>query len=516
MKFLSFVLSAALMVQQTNAKCKKNRATYDGSESGTDRGYFSTNDVTKQASIDLDVGEIADLFDAETDGNWTVAKGIYENGKNVEKDGEKLSIQSLSLDLDDLEDDDIPKLLEKYVAYFGTRTYGNEIVSAGFSKGSTQMTNGNIDLSPFEYEMDNVEYGFMGREEVSKKAMQYLITPMQMHVKMTEASNLIGVDNDAAALAWDTAVAYFTGTTFKDLVYTLANKRCGDFDTCTATVDNGKDGGDCAPANDEIFKQFKKGQKYISKGKKKRKMDQKIDKIIDAMLAPLMQGTLRYSYKIGMGGYSESGVSITNQMGQKERAEGYMFVVGALPYVHECSPIVAQQLYDLMKIPQEVFTVGQVVPNLDDDVKRLFAYVSSCTGVTCDDLGDMLDPFPTDINDVPVVSTCPYPRAPKHCKDNPLKEVERKGKEFNCAKLNDLNPNKREKHCKTKAVKKGCKYTCKNKCGCDDDDNPKCKKVIKLKKMKDVVDFCIENPSLQTECPSACQGWCKKYLKGGF
>ena len=110
MKFLSFVLSAALMVQQTNAKCKKNRATYDGSESGTDRGYFSTNDVTKQASIDLDVGEIADLFDAETDGNWTVAKGIYENGKNVEKDGEKLSIQSLSLDLDDLEDDDIPKV----------------------------------------------------------------------------------------------------------------------------------------------------------------------------------------------------------------------------------------------------------------------------------------------------------------------------------------------------------------------------------------------------------------------
>ena len=111
MKFLSFVLSAALMVQQTNAKCKKNAATYDGSESGTDRGYFSTNDVTKQASIDLDVGEIADLFDAETDGNWTVAKVIYENGKNVETDDmEKLSIQSLSLSLNDLEDDDIPKV----------------------------------------------------------------------------------------------------------------------------------------------------------------------------------------------------------------------------------------------------------------------------------------------------------------------------------------------------------------------------------------------------------------------
>jgi len=256
MKFSSFVLSAALIVQQTNAgSCKKYKTVYDGSEGGGKKktmGYKSKNNVTAQARIDFDVGEIADLFDLETDDDWLLAKDIYENGKNVEEDNVKLSIQSLSRSLVNLEVDNIPKLLKKYEAYFGTYTYGDEIVSAGFSKGATDMERGNIDLSSFKSDGENVDFGFMGREEVSKKAMQYLITPMHMHVKLTQASNLIDVDKEAAQLAWDTAVAYFTGTTFKDLVFTLALKRCGEFGTCE---------GKCAPANDQIFKQLEKGKK---------------------------------------------------------------------------------------------------------------------------------------------------------------------------------------------------------------------------------------------------------------
>jgi len=339
--------------------------------------------------------------------------------------------------------------------------------------------------------------------EVSKKAMQYLITPMHMHVKLTQASNLVEFDKEAAQLAWDTAVAYFTGTSFKDLVFTLALKRCGEFGTCE---------GKCAPANDQIFKQLEKGKKNIGKEKKK-KVDEAIDKIIDEMLAPLMQGTLRYAYKIGKGLYEPNGVNITNQMGQKERAEGYMFVVGALPFVHECSPSVAEQLYDLMSIPKEIFKEGEGVSNLDEDVQKLFAYVSSCTGVTCADIGDMLDPKPTDTNDVQVVSTCPYPQAPKHCEDKPLKEFKRKGDKMNCAYLNMLDNKKRKKYCKKNSVKEACKYTCKKECVCDDIEKSKCQKIIKKKTMKEVVDLCIEKPKLQTDCPSACQGWCNKKMR---
>merc|ERR1740130_924996 len=272
MKFSSFVLSAALIVQQTNAgACKKYETVYDGSEGKKDMGYKSKNNVTAQAMIDFDVGEIADLFDEETDADWLLAKGIYENGKNVEEDDVKLSIKSLSLALDNLEGDNIPKLLEKYEAYFGTRTYGNEIVSAGFSKGATDMDRGNIDLSSFELNGENVDFGFMGREEVSKKAIQYLITPMHMHVKLTQASNLVEFDKEAAQLAWDTAVAYFTGTSFKDLVFTLALKRCSEFGTCE---------GKCAPANDQIFKQLEKGKKKTLVKRRRRKLMKQLTRLL--------------------------------------------------------------------------------------------------------------------------------------------------------------------------------------------------------------------------------------------
>ena len=111
MKFSSFVLSAALIVQQTNVgACKKYETVYDGSEGKKDMGYKSKNNVTAQARIDFDVGEIADLFDLETDDDWLLAKDIYENGKNVEEDNVKLSIQSLSRSLVNLEVDNIPKV----------------------------------------------------------------------------------------------------------------------------------------------------------------------------------------------------------------------------------------------------------------------------------------------------------------------------------------------------------------------------------------------------------------------
>jgi len=487
-------------------------------------GYYSTNNVTAEAKIDLDVAEIGKLFDGETDGNWTLAEGIYEFGKNgVKENGDTLSIESMSLALNALNGKEIPKLLKKYVDYFGTTSYGSDIVSAGFSGGKTLMERGNIDLTSFESGAKTVTYGFKGREEVSKKGIQYLITPMYMHLKLTEAANLVkkndDVANDAAQLLWDTAVAYFTGSEFNVLFYALAGKRCRGFGTClvaepVSDPENEKDYDGCAPTNVEIFKHLKYGQKYIKKGKKKN-VDKAIDRIIDAMLPPLMQGTLRYSYKIGKGLYEPEGVNIPNQVGQKERAEGFMFVVGALPFVHECSPKLAKKLYKHMKVPQEIFA-NKTVANLDDNVKKIFAYVSSCTGVTCDDLGNQLDPKPkSDADKLKVVSECLYPLAPKRCGDNPLKKVKLGGKKSNCGRLNMKGTNSMKEFCKTKDVKKGCKDTCKKRCKCND-DKITCKDIIKKKTLKEVVDFCSENPSLQSDCPSACQGWCNKNMEGGF
>merc|ERR1719148_648220 len=101
-------------------------------------------------------------------------------------------------------------------------------------------------------------------------------------------------------------------------------------------------------------------------------------------------------------------------------------------------------------------TPSKTVANLDDNVKKIFAYVSSCTGVTCDDLGNQLDPKPkSDADKLKVVSECLYPLAPKRCGDNPLKKVKLDGKKSNCGRLNMKGTNSMKEFCKTKDVKKG-------------------------------------------------------------
>jgi len=521
MKFSSFVLFAALIVQQTNAKCKTYDSVYDGTQSKEFMGYYSNNDVTDYAKVDLDVQTIADKFDEETDPAWVAAKQIYEEGGS----GIEGSLQELSTNLDNLEGDDIPELLKQYIAYFGTASYGNTIVSAGFDPSvKTNLANGNIDLTTFTPEGgDPVSYGFKGREEVSKKGIQYLIAPMQMHVKMTEAINLLdNGDKVNAEIAWDAAVAYFVGSTFKDLFYVLGTKRCANFGTCNKE-DDGVKKEDCAPPNDEIFLQFYKGQNGLKKNKSK-KLKKSVDRIIKAYVIPLMQGTLRYSYKIGKGIYTDTPVDsveapLGDQLGQKENAEGYMFVVGTLPFIHECNAQVAADLYDAMKIRKQIFRQGEEVPSLDNDVKKYFAYVSSCTGVTCKDVGNQLNPVTVDGVEPEVVSSCLYPLEKPICRDSPMALFDRKGNGDleTCSELNDKDADKKAKYCKKKPVKKACKDVCKRKCKCDSDEksNDNCKPVIKLKTVKDVIDYCIENPDLQTECPSACQGWCND-LKAGF
>jgi len=522
MKFSSFILFAALIVQQTNAaKCKTFDSVYDGTKSKTFTGYYSSTNVTAYAKVDLDVQTIADQFDEEDDAGWVAAKQIYEEGGS----GIEGSLQELSTNLENLEGDDIPEVLNKYIAYFGIASYGNAIVNAGFDPSvPTNLANGNIDLTTFTPEGgDPVSYGFKGREEVSKKGMQYLIAPMQMHVKMQEAINLLDSgDKVNAVIAWDAAVAYFVGSTFKDLFYVLGTKRCADFGTCNKK-DDGVKRENCAPPNDEIFLQFYKGQNGLKKNKSK-KLKKSVDRIIGAFVIPLMQGTLRYSYKIGIGLYTDTPATSTeaplgDQLGQKENAEGYMFVVGALPFIYECNTQVAADLFDAMKIRKQIFRQGEEVPSLDDDVKRYFAYVSSCTGVTCEDLGNQLNPVTVDGVEPEVVSSCLYPLAKNHCRDSPMALFDRKGngKLETCSELNDKDANKRAKYCKKKSVKKACKDTCKKKCTCDSDErsNDNCKQVIKLKTVKSVIDYCIENKDLQTECPSACQGWCND-LEAGF
>ena len=54
-----------------------------------------------------------------------------------------------------------------------------------------------------------------------------------------------------------------------------------------------------------------------------------VDQIVSLMTVPLVQGSLRYAYKIG---------EVPADRSQKNAAEGAVFTASVLPLVHYCNP----------------------------------------------------------------------------------------------------------------------------------------------------------------------------------
>ena len=151
------------------------------------------------------------------------------------------------------------------------------------------------------------------------------------------------------------------------LAYTLANKRCKNFKTCGPSGDEilGE-----AKVNIDLFDDFRRGQHELLVGNCAAVVPYK-DAIVKKMTVPLIQGTLRYAYKV------------KNLQGTpKEKAEGAIFAAAVLPQVHACSPAHAKTIYDNMR--------ADASPTVDFmAVKRAFEACYSSMGVTCKDVGGL-------------------------------------------------------------------------------------------------------------------------------
>jgi len=182
--------------------------------------------------------------------------------------------------------------------------------------------------------------------------------------------------------AWDEGVGFYVGSIMKPeditgaqissldskgkLAYTLGNKRCKNFKTC------GPDGNELygeANANIKLMDLFKAGQHKLLVGKCADVVPIK-DKIVSQMTVPLVQGSLRYAYKMA----ALSG-------GAKERAEGAIFAAAVLPQVHACSATAAKTIYDNMNI-----NGGTVDFNA---VKSAFEGCYSAMGIKCSEVGGL-------------------------------------------------------------------------------------------------------------------------------
>merc|ERR1712194_670068 len=93
-------------------------------------------------------------------------------------------------------------------------------------------------------------------------------------------------------------------------------------------------------------------------------------KIIKMMYIPLIQGAMRYAYKVSV-----------LQGKEVEKAEGSVFTAAVLPRIHAASPEAAKIIYDNMKVGAS--STDHVA------VKQAFESTYASLGITCEDVGGL-------------------------------------------------------------------------------------------------------------------------------
>lgn len=254
-----------------------------------------------------------------------------------------------------------------YRAYFNQGDYAHQKVMAALEK------NGILSKS------DDIT-----RTEIAKKTSAYMSVWMYVIREMEDAiidcqSGCLKC-NDDPVHAWDEAVAFYAGSLEGashdtsgnnpgKLLHELADKRCKNFGTCSA-------GDGRSAVNAAIMDQFKIGQYKLLSGKCVDAIPIK-RRIVELMTVPLVQGSLRYAYKVDK--------SIFKQSGSKEKAEGAAFSAAVLPRIAVCDPRAAKTIEDNMNLDSSSpMSAGYTT------VKQAFESTYKCLGITCEDVGGIL------------------------------------------------------------------------------------------------------------------------------
>lgn len=253
--------------------------------------------------------------------------------------------------------------------YYGKSDYAHQWVEAAFDGGSTSFSNGNADFS---------QYSKAGREQIIKKGTAYLNVFMyvmrEFEDSMDDCKKDLVTDNYNSVHAWDEGVCFYTGSVEAQdglsddgkLLHQLADKRCEDFKTCGP---EGVSTDGQSKVNYDLMDKFALGNEQIL-AKNCGAARDTTARIMQLMYIPMIQGTMRYAYKVD----KLSG-------GEKEKAEGAAFAAAVLPRIHAANSGAASKIYNNMR-------VGASNTNFAE-VKQAFESVYSNLGITCADIGGL-------------------------------------------------------------------------------------------------------------------------------
>ena len=250
-------------------------------------------------------------------------------------------------------------MFKAYSDYYGADDYGDQLIKAAFGGTATSFpAMGNQDFSAM---------GADGKEQVIKKATAYINTLMYVMYELEDALVVCGKGAPYVEdiHAWDEAVCFYTGSLPQGegvLAHRLAEKQCRDWGTCNDDA--------TSPLNDKVFELWNKGQEQILEGDCAGARAT-VDEYNKLWIQPFIQGTLSHAYEI-----AEMGA------GEKEMAEGAIYMAAVVPAINMYSADAASVIYENMKFG--------AIPDVAA-VKAAFESVYEDIGVTCDEIGGFIN-----------------------------------------------------------------------------------------------------------------------------
>jgi Notch-like protein len=290
---------------------------------------------------------------------------------------------------------------KQFYDYYGSFTYADDWALAALH--GTTLTYG----APASVSFNFGTASNWARREAIKKGTAYMHVWMYAIREFEDAiddcvscvANCDGFSaNDGDSVHdWDEGVAFYTGSLegtvqggnmAGKLVYRLAEKRCGNFGTCTGA-------GGMSQVNDALFKAgglFPQGRDLLHAGSCSS-VRAVVDQIVSLMTVPLVQGTLRYAWKVGQTGGVDNRPS---DQFAKNAASGSTYAAAVLPLVHACNPAAASVVSDNVKFGAAVYdqTTGAYVSGTKPDtgaVKAALETTYACLGITCGQVGGLLN-----------------------------------------------------------------------------------------------------------------------------
>merc|ERR1719359_199133 len=388
-------------------------------------GYEPASDVIQHSRIDLDVdniindlpsknsGDINDCADNKCNFNGATLTGeggdsysVWTNGRYSKKSSGLRTIRGFASGAEtkssgnaatdvDYKDNGFISVMNAYWNKKGLNkfTWGEQIVEAAFE--GTVI--GDIDFSKVGWDFRKET---IGKGIVYLNVFPYVIWEMQDAINDCKAGKLSA--NADSVHAWDEAVAFYTGSLEGtaqggdvgltggygegELQFTLAEKRCKNFGTCTADFDmNPHDG--YSEVNKKIFALFSVGRDEIlsavdsTRSDKCEPITETMNEISGLMLVPFIQGVQRYLYKTAQGTASA-----------KEAGELFAFASAALPFIDAVDPTAAEKLYN--RAWKQDFTTDSDFKTIKYAVEGTYSQLGVGAGqgkVTCSAVGELSD-----------------------------------------------------------------------------------------------------------------------------